>query len=679
MQPDNQKRESYPPSHSHLLWLCFAALACASPEAIAQPVWSGLADIARDTPPPLTGNVNEKSDHFVLGGVGYSAFPDTPGAVGDNLTFRYELVTGDFDKRVRLVSLYSDPTVDRLARAGLMVRASANANSLAFEIAAANPAPDDGTSAGANHVRVAGRARIDQIYSRALSRDYPGVRDALPNQWLRMRRVGDAWAFFVGTNGVDWSLISEQYQIFPPEVLIGVFATPDNAAGHSMAMATFADYGDFRPTDREPPRLVSVGTLDKKTIGLKFSEPVTSATATVMTNYRMSEGTIVEARMGIGGDTVYLTVSGLSKDTFSVTVVGGVLDTSGNPIAANSSAVGKASNWTSTDIGYIQEPLARPTPGDDPYRIGQAVAISSDPNPEIEIVGGGSNVWNLGDYVHYLYREYTGDFDVAVAVERFDKRGFAGGNGNGGIHVRSALYRSDTTAIGDITEVPCYANVTYYEGSVPDLAAIQLHRNAPGSNYRLSGSVKNETEISGLLGFHHGLRAVNASGDIAPASSPSQAKWLRVTRVRQAFTSYLSYNGVDWLELPNSAVTMTNLPQKVLVGFAHHNDTGYGIPPEANLYAGNGTSFQNESNYGVLRIHSLGDYQPPKLRPKLRVTVNGTHCRLNWSGRGYFLFSATQPDGPFHPAAGVAISIDGDLHTVTLNPGSACAFYRLAE
>jgi hypothetical protein len=45
----------------------------------------------------------------------------------------------------------------------------------------------------------------------------------------------------------------------------------------------------------------------------------------------------------------------------------------------------------------------------------------------------------------------------------------------------------------------------------------------------------------------------------------------------------------------------------VLVGFGHHNDTGAGVPPEGNTYAGNATPHQNESNYGVLRISHLGD------------------------------------------------------------------------
>ena len=679
MLSDHPLPNAQPARTLPLLWLAYILLTSPTPNANAQPQWSGFVDIARDTPPLLCGLLIPADEAFVIGGVGFSAFSDNPGAVGDNLTFRYELLSGDFDRCVRLISLISDPTLDPLARAGLMVRASTNANSLAFEIAAANPATKNGGLEGANRVRVAGRARVDQLYATALSRDYPGVRDALPNQWLRIRRVGDAWAFFIGTNGIDWALIAEQYQVFPPQVLVGVFAAPDHASGSSRAMATFADYGAFLPRDTEPPRLVSVGTLDKKTIGVKFSEPVRSMIATLKSSYAISQGTITGARMGIGGNTVYLTVSGLTADTFTVSAVGSIPDMAGNLSLTGSTASGRVSPWISDDVGFIQNPDARPTPGDDPYVQGQAVAVSSESNPEIELIGGGSNLWNLGDYLHYLYREYTGNFDVAVAVERFDKRGFAGGHANGGIHVRSALYRSDSAAVGQNTEVPCYANIAYQEASAAKAAAVQLHRAAPGDDYRLSRGVKPDAEIGGLLGYYHGLRYFNASGNTAPKSAPAQAKWLRVKRVGQTFTSLVSDNGRDWLELPDSSVNMANLPQTVLVGFAYHNDTGYGLPPEANTRAGNGSAFQNESNYGVVRIRALGDYQPPITGPNLKVQRSENQLQLSWAGRGYVLLSAAHSEGPYLPAAGVAVSIDGDFHTVTLHPGSACAFYRLAE
>ena len=76
--------------------------------------------------------------------------------------------------------------------------------------------------------------------------------------------------------------------------------------------------------------------------------------------------------------------------------------------------------WKSTDIGLIQSgnPDVR-TAGDDPYRIGQAVAVASgSTETEIEIIGGGSNAWNPGDYIHYVSGvPLVGDEEAVTRVE----------------------------------------------------------------------------------------------------------------------------------------------------------------------------------------------------------------------------------------------------------------------
>ena len=43
--------------------------------------------------------------------------------------------------------------------------------------------------------------------------------------------------------------------------------------------------GDTATSDTTAPTLLSAGTLDKKTIGLKFSEALNSATASAIGNY----------------------------------------------------------------------------------------------------------------------------------------------------------------------------------------------------------------------------------------------------------------------------------------------------------------------------------------------------------------------------------------------------------
>jgi hypothetical protein len=167
---------------------------------------------------------------------------------------------------------------------------------------------------------------------------------------------------------------------------------------------------------------------------------------------------------------VYLTVSGLTADTFTVKVIGGVKDTAGNLIAPNSQVAARALNWNAIDIGNIQHPSPRvPTPGDDPYRVGKSVMVSSDENPEVEVVGGGSNQWNPGDYVHYIYRTtpLSGNFDVTIAVSRFDRSVRQGGYSNAGLMLRVSPYLPglENTVAG--SKVPMVANTTYIEASGP--------------------------------------------------------------------------------------------------------------------------------------------------------------------------------------------------------------------
>ncbi|RYD37876.1 MAG: hypothetical protein EOP86_02350 [Verrucomicrobiaceae bacterium] len=597
----------------------------------------------------LEGTLEEAAASFTLSAGGLGAFDsvnaDTKLSTGDTQYYRYETLTGDFDKKVRLMNLTTVPpataTTDKYARAGLIVRQSLNPADATLEIAASNPVinEEDSAANGNNFVRVAGRGIFGQIYGRSLSRAYSGVANNLPNQWLRMRRVGNSFTFHVSTNGTAWSQVGEQYQVFPETILFGTFAAPDNADGSSLAVAQFADYGDVIATDTVPPELLSVGTIDKKIIGVKFSEPVDSLSAAPFGNYTLSEGTVTGVRTGIGGNTVYLNVAGLTADTFTVSV-SGVVDLAGNAVAPGSTASGRRSDWTATDIGYIQDPANRPTLGDDPYPVGQSVAVSSDANPEVEIIGGGSNAWNAGDYIHYLYREYTGNFDFAVAVDRYDKRGYAGGYANAGIRVRPSLYRTDNTDIGETTKVATYVNVTYYESSDPNRASIELNRVDPGAGYGNSTPYANNFQVGELFGYFPALRAVDASGAIDPQSDPAEAKWLRVKREGQTFSSLFSYDGVNWQEQDGSTREMPNLPASVLVGFGTMNDGGASAPPNST-YNGSGTVDengifqQNASNYGVLRIRSFGSYTPQA--PSLGIRQNGAWYILSWPGTGYIL------------------------------------------
>ena len=99
-------------------------------------------------------------------------------------------------------------------------------------------------------MRVGGHALDAQRYTQ-FSRDYPGVDKVLPNQYMRIKRVGNNFSFFVSPDGVVWSMIAQQYMQLTNTLLIGPFTAaslnPNDSVNNpaqavSRATATFTAY-----------------------------------------------------------------------------------------------------------------------------------------------------------------------------------------------------------------------------------------------------------------------------------------------------------------------------------------------------------------------------------------------------------------------------------------------------
>ncbi|MCW5560098.1 MAG: hypothetical protein KIT22_19955, partial [Verrucomicrobiae bacterium] len=89
-----------------------AALAVQSLQAQS---WTGATDVFPEglSPVPATGSVITNANSFTLNAGGLAAFDRVDAATslttGDTSFFRFEDVTGDFDKKIRLVSLTAEP------------------------------------------------------------------------------------------------------------------------------------------------------------------------------------------------------------------------------------------------------------------------------------------------------------------------------------------------------------------------------------------------------------------------------------------------------------------------------------------------------------------------------------------------------------------------------------------
>ena len=199
----------------------------------------------------------------------------------DESTFAYDVVTGDFDKRVRV---HMQEPSSALARAGIMVRETLDEG----KRRPVDPSnPEEAFSRYLQvHVNPAGTAfgeagnNLYQINIRSFTGGIGGtnfdatinpeitnnVAPPYTNAWLRLRRVGDVFETFRGNDGTNWIPIGSfsfptndvdgaAVPKFPETVYLGVNYSaevgniPDSTGERRSFMAQFREYGN-------------VGTLD---------------------------------------------------------------------------------------------------------------------------------------------------------------------------------------------------------------------------------------------------------------------------------------------------------------------------------------------------------------------------------------------------------------------------------
>jgi len=188
-------------------------------------------------------------------------------------------------------------------------------------------------------------------------------------------------------------------------------------------------------------------------------------------------------------------------------------------------------------------------------RIGSAspVATSSDDAPEVEVVGGGSNAWNGGDYLHYLYNPtaISGDFDVALKVSQYQRPNTAGQGGysNSGLELRQAVYNAGAEYTQDGTKVPMVANTTYcnYAGG-PGRGAIPLWRNDVGGGYGNGNAGYGwGTVINGVKATIPGSTLRTRSVSRIHNLSPPRRTGCASSVAGETYTFYASWDGLVWM------------------------------------------------------------------------------------------------------------------------------------
>ncbi|HEY5913391.1 MAG TPA: HYR domain-containing protein [Verrucomicrobiae bacterium] len=269
------------------------------------------------------------------------------------------------------------------------------------------------------------------------------------------------------------------------------------------------------------PRLVSVGSADGTTIGVRFDMELDRVSAETLGNYTFDTWSPQDPWVQIrpNGREVELTLDQAlpAQAAFSITasnISGRGYMWPGLPPLANGQASGRVLRFKT--VGIYDDPNLRSD-------------VFTCDNQTLELTGGGGAAWltfpigpTTADNIALTYRTLTGDFDVAARV------GFPvvdGSNALGGLMVRDSL--ASTSRMAALVFDPFLAK------------GIWLVRSNDGG-------------------------AVQVQGE-APLDAYGVWNWMRLRRAGDTLTGFTSTNGFDW-----SVFAYINLPlrERALVGFA---------------------------------------------------------------------------------------------------------------
>ena len=230
--------------------------------------WTG-ANIGN---PAVAGSASHASGTFTVRGAGADIW-----GTSDQFMYAYRQVTGDVDLVAR-VSTLSGP--DNWSKAGVMVRASLNAN-------AAHASMFTSIAKGHAFQRRPGTG-MSSLHTAAGTGTAP--------IWLKLERRGSAVTAFRSSNGTSWTMIGSETLTLPTTFYVGLAVTSHRTS--SAATATFTNVTVSNPTSTNAPPSVSL------------TSPAAGATFTVPTNITMSatasdtDGTVSRVEFYAGASLV---------------------------------------------------------------------------------------------------------------------------------------------------------------------------------------------------------------------------------------------------------------------------------------------------------------------------------------------------------------------------------------
>gem|GEM_PF-4133662 len=357
-------------------------------------------------------------------------------------------------------------------------------------------------------------------------------------QWQRSNDGGNHWADIVGaiapTVAIPFDCLIDNAQFRAVVTSMGVLATSQ------VATVTVTGW------DTTPPQIISVGSVDGKTIGVRFSEPVHASTALDNANYLITDlETAGNPTVDVDLTLAYLarTVNGaaqVKQDYLVLPLVGSL------PGAFRVDATGQADqacalNQADSFGNGIALGLKPQDIGPDAGNPGTPGLSLSFTNNGLDLIAGGSDIWGQSDSMHMAWRTVQGDFDISVQVQ--------------------SLVQADYwTKAGIMARASTNANSR--------MMTILTTPSGGANTYQMGWRDTDGGDVGGLW-------------DIAELPKPSYPDvWLRLKREGSLFTSFCSTNGTDWILIgghdsaTNAGGAFPNALAVGLAGTSHNNNPG---------------------------------------------------------------------------------------------------------
>jgi hypothetical protein len=174
----------------------------------------------------------------------------------DQLRFAYKTVSGDFDARVRVLSLTGTNRLEAVAKALLTAREGTANNSAAVNVFVTTATPGD-NSIFSRYRAATGAAYTTNTPAYSLTNTPLISPGGLPNAWMRIKRVGNQFTTYRGTNGIDWVEMDNANIPLAASLNVGV-----GAVSHRNGVLVFGTFSDLKigPVINPPVLTNSIST-----------------------------------------------------------------------------------------------------------------------------------------------------------------------------------------------------------------------------------------------------------------------------------------------------------------------------------------------------------------------------------------------------------------------------------